>query len=196
MRVSSAIRRGAALAAAAAIAIVGLAATAGTAEAATSYKGKITANGGVTVRPAPSTHAGSKGTIAKGKTISIDCKVPGTKVDGNTLWYALSGNKGWVSARYVSNVGAAPKYCPAFDTEFGDGRTTATVNLRSGPHFNDAKAGSLAKGKAVNVVCFVKSSAGVGGNYQWYLLDNKKWVSAAYVKRLSTPATNWVPCAE
>ncbi len=166
MRVSSAIRRGAALAAAAAIAIVGLAATAGTAEAATSYKGKITANGGVTVRPAPSTHAGSKGTIAKGKTISIDCKVPGTKVDGNTLWYALSGNKGWVSAARLQR-GRRAEYCPAFDTEFGDGRTTATVNLRSGPHFNDTKAGSLAKGKAVNVVCFVKSSAGVGGNYQW-----------------------------
>ncbi len=196
MRVSTAIRRGAALAAAAGVAIVGLAATAGTAEAATVYKGKVTANGGITVRPAPSVHTGSKGTIAKGKTISIDCKVPGTKVDGNTLWYALTGNKGWVSARYVANVGAAPKYCPAFDTERGDGRTTEIVNRRQGPHFNDAKVGTLAKGKAVSVVCYVKSSAGIGGNFQWYQLTDKSWVTAAYVKRLSTPGTNWVPCAE
>lgn len=196
MRVSTAIRRGAALAAAAGIAIVGLAATAGTAEAATVYKGKVTASGGLTVRPAPSIHTGSKGTIAKGTTISIDCKVPGTVVGGNSLWYALSGNKGWVSARYVANVGVAPKYCPADDTEFGDGRTTAAVNMRRGPHFNDVKVGTLAKGKSVTVVCYVKSTAGVGGNFQWYQLTNKTWVTAAYVKRLATPASNWVPCAD
>lgn len=196
MRVTAAIRRGAALAAAAGIAIVAMAATAGTAEAATTYKGKVTATGGIKVRTAPTTHAGIKGTIAKGTTITIDCKVPATKVDGNRLWYALTGNKGWVSARYVANIGTAPKYCPAADTEHGDGRTTAVVNLRSGPHFNDVKTGTLAAGTRVAAVCYVKSSAGVGGNYQWYLLTNNSWVTAAYVKRLATPATNWVPCAE
>lgn len=196
MRFTAAIRRGSALALAAGFAIVGMAATATTADATTVYKGKVTANGGLTVRPAPSTHSGGKGTIAKGKTIKIDCKVPGTKVSGNKLWYALSGNKGWVTARYVDNIGAAPKYCPASDTEYGDGKTTDVVNLRSGPHFNDSKTGTLKKGKRVKATCYVKSSAGIDDNYRWYLLDNDSWVSAAYIKRLSTPGTNWVPCAE
>ena len=196
MRFATAIRRGAALAAAAGIATVSLAATATTAEATTVYKGKVTANGGLTIRPAPSTHSGSKGSVAKGATIKIDCKVPGTKVGGNRLWYALSGNKGWVTARYVDNIGAAPKYCPASDTEYGDGRTTDVLNMRSGPHFNDASTGTLKKGARITAVCSVKSSASVGGNNTWYLLDNDSWVSGAYVKRLSTPGTNWPPCAE
>lgn len=196
MQVATAIRRGSALAAAAGMVIVGLAATAPSAEATTVYKGKVTANGGLSIRPAPSTHSGSDGKVAKGKTIKIDCKVPGSSVNGNRLWYALSGDKGWVSARYVDNVGAAPKYCPASDTEFGDGRTRDALNMRSGPHFNDAKRGTLKKGQRVNAVCYVKSSAGVDNNFRWYLLDNDSWVSAAYVKRLSTPGTNWVPCAE
>jgi uncharacterized protein YraI len=196
MRSATAIRRGAGLTAAAAIAMVGLVTTTTPAEATTVYKGKVTANGGLTVRSAPSTHSGSKSTIARGKTITIDCKVPGSTVNGNKLWYALSGNRGWVTARYVDNIGAAPKYCPASDTEYGAGRTTAAVNLRSGPHFNDAKAGTLPKGRNVTAVCYVKSSAGVDGNHRWYLLKNDSWVAAAYVKRLSTPGTNWVPCAE
>lgn len=195
MRVITGIRRSAALAIAAGIAIAGLG-MATSAEAATSYKGKVTANGGLNIRPAPSTHSGIAGSVAKGKTITIDCKVPGTTVGGNRLWYALSGKKGWVSARYVDNIGAAPKLCPAFDTEFGVGRTTAVLNQRSGPHFNDSLRGALPKGKKVQVRCYVKSSAGVDNNFTWYLLDNNNWVSAYYVKRLSVPASNWVPCAE
>lgn len=194
MRVSGVIRRVAAVALASGVAIASFALTAGTADAATTYKGKVTANGGLTIRPAPSTHSGSNGSVAKGKTITIDCKVPGTSVGGNRLWYKLSNDKGWVAARYVSNIGAAPKYCPSADTEYGSGRTTAVLNMRKGPHFNDAKTGTLAKGKNVQVVCYVKSSAGVGDNFRWYLLDNKSWVSAYYVKRLNVPASNWVPC--
>lgn len=195
MRFVTAMHRGARLAAAAAIVVGGLVATTSTADAAPVYKGKVTANGGLTVRSAPTTHAGVKSTVAKGQKIKIDCKVPGTTVSGNKLWYALTGKRGWVTARYVDNIGAAPKYCPAEDTEYGNGRTTAKINLRSGPHFNDAKAGSLKKGKKVSAVCYVKSTAGVDGNFRWYLLKNDSWVSAEYVKRLSTPGTNWVPCA-
>jgi len=189
------IRRVAALAAASGIAVASLALTAVSADAATTYQGKVTANGGLTIRSAPSTHTSNNGTVAKGKTVTIACKVPGSSVDGNRLWYKLSNGKGWLAARYVDNVGKAPKYCPSDDTEYGDGRTTATVNTRKGPHFNDAKTGTLAKGKRVTVVCYVKSTAGVDGNFTWYQLDNKSWVTAAYVKRLNTPATNWVPCA-
>lgn len=195
MRVSGVIRRVAALALASGVAVATMALTAGSAEAATTYKGKVTASGGLTIRSAPSTHTSNKGNVAKGTTISIVCKVPGTSVGGNRLWYKLSNGKGWVTARYVTNIGTAPKYCPSADTEHGDGRTTAAVNRRQGPHFNDVKLGTLASGTRVAVVCYVKSTAGVGTNFTWYQLTDKSWVTAAYVKRLNTPATNWVPCA-
>ncbi|GAB3745414.1 SH3 domain-containing protein [Microlunatus parietis] len=195
MRVSGVIRRVAALALASGVAVATMAMTAGTANAATTYKGKVTANGGLTIRSAPSTHTSNNGNVAKGTTITIACKVPGTRVDGNGLWYKLSNGKGWVTARYVTNIGSAPKYCPSADTEYGDGRTTAAVNMRRGPHFNDVKTGVVYEGTRVAVVCYVKSTAGVNGNYLWYQLTNKSWVTAAFVKRLNTPASNWVPCA-
>jgi len=187
--------------AAAITAISGLAATAGVlgaasnAEAITTYTGKVTANGGLTIRTGPSSHVGTKGGVAKGATVKIDCKVVGTNVDGNRYWYALSGNRGWVSARYVANVGAAPKYCPANDTERGFGKATTGVNLRQGPSVNDVRVGSVAAGVALDVTCYALGQS-IHGNQVWYHLTNGSWVSAQYAKRVPAPATNWVPCAE
>ncbi|WP_152360121.1 SH3 domain-containing protein [Microlunatus speluncae] len=194
MRVAPGIRRLAALTAAAGIAITAFA-TAVPAEAATTYRGKVIANGGLAVRSAPTTHAGSTGTIAEGRTITIECKVPSTRVDGNRLWYALSGNKGWVSARYVDNLGAAPKRCPEFDTEFGIGRADTALNLRHGPSTKDRLYGVAGKGAKLTVVCH-ESSQSVYGSRTWYLLNNGYWVHGAHVTRLPAVPSNWSECTE
>jgi uncharacterized protein YraI len=193
MRVSGWIRRGAGLLLAAGVVAATLLVTT-PAEAATSYKGKVIANGGLTIRSAPSTHTSNKGLVAKWTTITIACKVYGTSVSGNRLWYRLSNGKGWVAARYVVNIGAAPKYCPSAGTPSADGHPTEDVNVRSGPHFNDAKLHTLRKGTWISVICYVKSTVGVGGNYTWYLLADKGWVAAAYVEKVPMQHP-WVPCA-
>lgn len=72
------------------------------------YTGKTTAK--LTKRVAPTTAAGSAGTLAKGKTVKIICKIDGQSVGGNKRWYYLTDGR-WVAARYVSNVGAAPGFC-------------------------------------------------------------------------------------
>lgn len=193
MRVSGWIRRGAGLLLAAGIAAATLF-VATPAAAATSYKGRVIANGGLTIRSAPSIHTSNRGMVAKWATITIACKVDGTSVGGNRLWYRLSNGRGWVAARYVVNIGAAPRYCPSDGTHSADGHPTADLNVRSGPHVNDAKRYTLRKGVWISVTCYVKSTAGVGGNYTWYLLADKAWVTAAYVKKVPTQHA-WVPCA-
>ena len=70
--------------------------------------GKATA--ALSVRKGPNTQDAKTGTVAKGATFSIICKQPGQQVDGNNRWYWTTGH-GWVSARYVSNVGPAPQWC-------------------------------------------------------------------------------------
>jgi uncharacterized protein YraI len=198
MRVSEWIRRGAGLLSAAGVTAAALfvATPAAAAPPPTNYKGKVIANGGLTIRSAPSTHTSNKGTVAKGTTVTIACKVHGTSVGGNRLWYRLSNGKGWLSARYVTNIGSAPRYCPIDDTAGGgDGSTTAAVNKRQGPHFNDARLGTLPNGTKIRVICYVKSTAVVGGNDKWYLLrDRSGWVTDAYLKRVVTRPSNWGPC--
>lgn len=66
------------------------------------------------VRSGPTTADEGFAWYNRGETIKIICKVRSTKVDGNSLWYhtrSVTGAFGWVSARYVSNVGAAPAWC-------------------------------------------------------------------------------------
>ncbi len=197
MRVSEWIRRGAGLLLAAGVAAATLS-VATPAEAVppwTKYKGKVIANGGLTIRSAPSTHTSNKGNVAMGTTVTIDCKVHGTSVGGNRLWYRLTNGKGWMAARYVTNIGSAPRYCPIGDTTGGgDGSTTAAVNRRQGPHVNDAKLGTLPKGASISVICYVKSTAVVGGNNKWYLLTDRSWVTDAYLKRVVTLPSLWGPC--
>lgn len=198
MRISEGIRRGAGLLMATGVAVATvLVATPAAADPGwMRYQGKVIANGGLTIRPAPSTHTSNKGTAAKGTTVTIACKVHGTSVDGNRLWYRLDNGKGWLAARYVTNIGRVPRYCPVSDTGGGgEGSTTATVNRRQGPHLNDAKLGTLPRGEAIRVICSVKSTSGVGGNYEWFLLsDRKSWVTDAYLKRIVTRPMNWGAC--
>ncbi|MFC7625960.1 SH3 domain-containing protein [Microlunatus sp. GCM10028923] len=160
------------------------------------YKGKVIANGGLTIRSAPTTHARNEGLVAKGTTVTIACKVHATSVGGNRLWYRLDNGKGWLAARYVTNIGKVPRYCPVDDTTGGGtGSTTAAVNRRQGPHLKDTRLGTLPKGTRILVICSVKSPAAVDGNNEWFLLsDRKSWVTAAYLKRDVTQPAQWGPC--
>ncbi|MGW8635358.1 SH3 domain-containing protein [Streptomyces sp. NPDC055793] len=48
----------------------------------------------------------------RGETVRIHCKAPGNRVRGNPLWYLLTdGTWAWGAARYIDNVGPAPRWC-------------------------------------------------------------------------------------
>lgn len=53
------------------------------------------------------------GTVQPGAKLRIICKLNSTVIDGNPRWYKIEfkDRRGWVSARYVENIGAAPHFC-------------------------------------------------------------------------------------
>ena len=138
--------------------------------------GVVVAKGGLVGHELPSRHAPDRVTFANGSKLVLDCKVPGPVVDGNALWYYAFGDDddGWVSARYVKNVGPAPDPCDPSDGSFSAKATTA-LKKRVGPSTADASAGTYAKGAKFRVRCYT------GYEQKWYLTDGSRWVRAAYV---------------
>ncbi|MBA8796018.1 hypothetical protein FHX74_003659 [Friedmanniella endophytica] len=66
--------------------------------------------GAVRTRVAPTTRAAAAATLPRGTRVSLRCEVEGPAVQGNRTWYYLDNHR-WVSARYVANVGHAPRSC-------------------------------------------------------------------------------------
>jgi uncharacterized protein YraI len=153
--------------------------SAATAAAAT-YKGRVTA--GINVRSAPTSAAGKVGSYAAGAVITIQCKVYGPSVSGNSLWYKLATGR-WVSARYVANIGAAPRFCGDGKEYTGRVSSSTALAVRSGPNTANAKVSSIPRGATMSIVCKVDSQ-NIDGNRRWYQLTGDgggQWVSARYV---------------
>jgi len=76
------------------------------------YQGVVTANGGLRLRSAPNRGSAIIRVVPQGAIVNIYCKVGGENVDGNSLWYLLTdGTWAWGAARYIDNIGAAPRFC-------------------------------------------------------------------------------------
>ncbi|MFI7140436.1 SH3 domain-containing protein [Streptomyces massasporeus] len=75
------------------------------------YRGVVTANT-LALRSAP--HRGSQiiRYAHRGDEVRIFCKTGGETVQGNPLWYLLTdGTWAWGAARYIDNIGPAPRWC-------------------------------------------------------------------------------------
>lgn len=76
------------------------------------YKGRITAQGGLALRTAPNRGSRVLRIARYGEVVHIFCKTRGQDVDGNRLWYQLTdGTWAWGAARYIDNIGPAPRWC-------------------------------------------------------------------------------------
>jgi uncharacterized protein YgiM (DUF1202 family) len=75
------------------------------------YKGVVTANT-LALRSAPNRGSQIIRHAHKGDIVSIFCKTGGETVKGNPLWYLLTdGTWAWGAARYIDNIGPAPRWC-------------------------------------------------------------------------------------
>ncbi|WP_328562662.1 SH3 domain-containing protein [Streptomyces coelicoflavus] len=75
------------------------------------YRGVVTAQR-LALRTSPSRGADVIRYARRGEVVSIYCKTPGSKVKGNPLWYLLTdGTWAWGAARYIDNIGPAPRWC-------------------------------------------------------------------------------------
>ncbi|MFF8590899.1 SH3 domain-containing protein [Streptomyces sp. NPDC015220] len=76
------------------------------------YRGRVTARGGLALHDRPDRGSRVIRVVRQGETVWIHCKTAGRNVSGNHLWYLLAdGTWAWVSARFVDNVGPAPRWC-------------------------------------------------------------------------------------
>ncbi|MDO0911799.1 SH3 domain-containing protein [Streptomyces sp. DT2A-34] len=74
-------------------------------------KGVVTANT-LLLRSAPNRRSQVIRVVHKGDIVRIFCKTPGQRVQGNPLWYLLAdGTWAWGAARYIDNIGPAPRWC-------------------------------------------------------------------------------------
>jgi uncharacterized protein YraI len=150
------------------------------------YEGTVTATS-LNVRKAPTTAAGKVGSLRNGARITIQCKVFGPSVAGNDLWYKLATGR-WVTARHVSNVGSAPRFCGTGREYHGKVVSQGSLSVRSGPHTTNARVSSAPRGQLLPLVCKVDSQS-VGGNTRWYQLvgdGGGQWVAARYVANVGT----------
>ncbi|GHH41236.1 hypothetical protein [Streptomyces candidus] len=67
--------------------------------------GKVTAKHGQFVRSRPTTHSARIGSYRGHAMVRIACKVRGQNVAGNAVWFKLWDRSGWMSAKYVDNLG-------------------------------------------------------------------------------------------
>ncbi|MEU2759896.1 SH3 domain-containing protein [Streptomyces sp. NPDC007094] len=76
------------------------------------YKGRVIAKPYLLLRDKPTRSSRIVGSVEYGSVVHIFCKTRGDNVDGNNRWYLLTdGTWAWGSARYIENIGAAPKWC-------------------------------------------------------------------------------------
>ena len=147
----------------------------------TTFTGEVEAQGGLIVRAAPSRYARRVTRLENGQRIRVNCKVRGTRVDGNRLWYLLpvQADNLWVSARYVRNIGQAPHYCDPSDGLW-DARTLTRLVQRQGPAVRDARIAVFDADQRINVQCYTRNRG-----TRWLHTGRGLWVSGDYV-RVST----------
>ncbi|CAL9584631.1 SH3 domain-containing protein [Streptomyces sp. enrichment culture] len=75
------------------------------------YRGVVTAQR-LALRTSPTRGSDAIRYARRGEVVSIYCKTPGDRVQGNPLWYLLTdGTWAWGAARYIDNIGPAPRWC-------------------------------------------------------------------------------------
>ncbi|MGP4051368.1 SH3 domain-containing protein [Streptomyces sp. 2A115] len=76
------------------------------------YQGRVNAPGGLNLRDKPTRGSAVIRHAHHGEIVSIFCKTPGESVKGNPLWYLLAdGTWAWGAARFIDNIGPAPRWC-------------------------------------------------------------------------------------
>ncbi|MEW2416507.1 SH3 domain-containing protein [Streptomyces sp. NPDC046866] len=70
--------------------------------------GTVISSIGVNLRKYPSTDSAIIGTLGHGAVIGLKSKVHAQDIEGNSIWYLLRDQPGWVAARHVDNTGQVP----------------------------------------------------------------------------------------
>lgn len=75
-------------------------------------EGQVVAPEPLNVRSGPGLDYWANGTIDPGSVVWLGCKVEGTDIGGNDIWYRLADGSGWVTGYYVYHDDYVP-WCDA-----------------------------------------------------------------------------------
>lgn len=163
------------------------------AETAINRQFKTTAS--LNVRSNASTSASIVSGVGANTTITAVAQKNGTSVNGNTTWYKLSTG-GWISGAYVkstsgsssANTGSSNSSSSSEKAISKSVKTTTALNVRSNATTSSSVVRGLSSNATVKVVA-QKSGTSVNGTTTWYKLSTGGWITAAYVKDVSSSST-------
>lgn len=143
------------------------------ADAATFPTATVHANGGLIGHITPSRHAPRNDIFGNGSTVSVDCRVQATSVQGNRTWYLISaeGDADWVSGRYLTVHGHS-RQCSHRSI---DATARKSTGLFLGPTRQDVRPGLLESGDRLVVRCYTGSPT----VSHWMLTEKGHWVKAS-----------------
>ncbi|MCF6524250.1 SH3 domain-containing protein [Streptomyces sp. JJ36] len=161
------------------------------------YKGRVIAKTGLNVRTGPSTRFRVVDVLPFGTVVGIRCKVRGEVIDGNPRWYKLNDGRfvdGFSAARYITNIGPAPRWCHDKGRAKFKGQVIARsgLNVRSGPSTRFRIVDTIPFGTIVGIKCKVNGQV-IDGNPRWYKLDDGRFVdgfsAARYIRNIGPAPT-------
>jgi cell wall-associated NlpC family hydrolase len=170
-----------------------------TTEQAISKNVKTTAS--LNVRSSASTSGSIVGSLGNSTTVKVVAQKSGTAVNGNKTWYKLSTG-GWITAAYVTETSGSGNSASGGSNSNNSSssnnsaeqavtknlQTTTGLNVRSSASTSGSVVSSLSANAVVKAVA-QKQGTSVNGNTTWYKLSTGGWITAAYVKEVSSNAT-------
>jgi hypothetical protein len=160
-----------------------------------------TEGGTLNVRSGPATDQKTAGTLANGANPEVFCMVRGEEISGyvrtTSTWLRIGKNR-WISNAYVNWSPPQPvPWCSAASKAATSARVSTgggELNIRAAANSTSGRQGSFADGTVVDVKCQVWGQEVDGAARKtgaWYLIGQKRFVSAAYIKW--TAGEPWLP---
>ncbi|MDA1359897.1 sporangiospore maturation cell wall hydrolase GsmA [Glycomyces luteolus] len=151
-----------------------------------------TEGGTLNVRTGPATDQKTAGTLANGANPEVFCMVRGEEISGyvrtTSTWLRIGKNR-WISNSYVNWSPPQPvPWCSAA-TKAATNAMVSTdggeLNIRAAANSTSDRQGTFANGTGISVKCQVWGQEVTGPARKtgaWYLIGDKRYVSAAYIK--------------
>ncbi|MGW8375172.1 SH3 domain-containing protein [Streptomyces sp. ODS28] len=70
---------------------------------------RVVSRTALNIRSGPGVNYRKAGSLSSGRTFRVTCKVNGSNVKGNSLWYKTADGRGWVAARWAKNLTTIPR---------------------------------------------------------------------------------------
>ncbi|WP_313539661.1 C40 family peptidase [Enterococcus sp.] len=174
-----------------------------TSTAETTISKNVKTTSALNVRSSASTSGRVVGSLSNSTTVKVVAQKSGTTVGGTNIWYKLSTG-GWITAAYTqavsssttnnssnsgntsSNTSTNNNTSTAKEQAISKNlQTTTSINVRSDASTTASVVSSLSSNATVKAVA-QKQGTTVSGTATWYKLSSGGWVTAAYVKEVSS----------